>query len=171
MTRNSQEQPVEWTQNLAIETTAPKSWYYCAVLVVGHYYAAIRVATSNFFRAGVVSRNEGISINIYLQHTKEKPLKKKILKFFLLDALKTEFQIRYCTRRWTKSRYFSLKSGHFFQFSKKSGWVLDILDSPLCAPGNNSRCWKAVELHFLKLLKVNCSNTACFSSLRSIFNK
>ena len=46
-------------------------------------------------------------------HQRKAP-KGKILKFFLLDAFKSAFQVRHSTHRWTQSGGFSLKPGHFF---------------------------------------------------------
>ena len=40
-TWNSSEQPIELTQNLATETTAPQSWQSYVVTIIGHYYAVI----------------------------------------------------------------------------------------------------------------------------------
>ena len=41
ITWNSPEQPVELTQNLAIVTATPHSWYSNVVTIVAHYYAII----------------------------------------------------------------------------------------------------------------------------------
>ena len=43
----------------------------------------------------------------------------KMLKFFLLDTLKTAFWIVNLRQWWTRSRPFFLKTGHFFWCSKK----------------------------------------------------
>ena len=37
--------------------------------------------------------------------------------------------------------------------------------------GHCHAVFNAVELHILKLLTVDCSNTACSSSMQTIFNK
>ena len=56
-------------------------------------------------------------------------LQGKFLSFFLVDAIKTAFQMRHLTHRWTQSGYFALKSGLFFDFKKRAGKA-----SPLLAP-------------------------------------
>ena len=44
---------------------------------------------------------------------------RSFLEFFLINALKIEFQMRHLTHRWTQSGYFFLKSGQFRLILKK----------------------------------------------------
>ena len=72
-----------------------------------------------FFTTGEVSWNEVTLINIsFTTHQRKEP-QEKILEFFLLLNLKTVFQMRNLTNRWTKSGHFSTKSGHFFSIFNK----------------------------------------------------
>ena len=56
----------------------------------------------------------------FVKNSRKKGPTGKILKFFLLDTLKTTFWIVNLTWRWTKSEPVSLKSGHFSWFSKRA---------------------------------------------------
>lgn len=72
----------------------------------------------------------------YLQQTRERPNWKKQWSFFFLDALKTAFQIRHLTHRWTQGNFF-LKSGHFFWFSNKGNQF----PRPLCVRTCHGPTW------------------------------
>ena len=101
-------------------------------------YAQAR--NQEFLRATEVSWNEGTSINILpTTHQKEQG---KILEFFLLDALKTEFQMRPLTHRWTQLEYFSPKVRALFSIFKIVQARLHVLLTPtpplsflMCASG------------------------------------
>ena len=66
-----------------------------------------------------VSGTRAFLINISSK-IQDKRAQGKILKFFLLDTLKTIFGMENLTQRWTQSGPFCPKSGHF-QFSKRAG--------------------------------------------------
>ena len=53
-------------------------------------------------------------INILSAAHQRKASQGKVLDFFLLDALKTAFQMRHLTHRWAQSGYLFQKPGHFF---------------------------------------------------------
>ena len=67
-----------------------------------------------------MSWNDGTSINILSTTHQEKAPQGKIVKTFLLDALKTAFQIqkRHLTQRWVQSGFFPKIRTLFFQFPK-----------------------------------------------------
>ena len=82
----------------------------------------LQARNQEFFRTRDISWNEGTSINNLLttnQREASKNNKKKNLKCFLLNALKTAFHMRYLTYRYTQSGYLFPKPGHFFRFSEK----------------------------------------------------
>ena len=67
------------------------------------------------------SWNEGTSINISSTTHQRKTPQEKILEFFLLDSLKTVFQMRHSTHRWTQSLirvFFPKLRVLFFNFKK-----------------------------------------------------
>ena len=86
-----------------------------------------------FFRAGEVSWNKGISINISLKTDKERKASwGNILGFFLLDAPKITFWMEHLILRWALSRPFFQKLGTFFDLQKWAGETSPTL--PSCAP-------------------------------------
>ena len=91
-----------------------------------------------FFRADEVPWNGSTSINILSTTIKKNPRRETFWSFFLLDVLKTAYQIRHVTHRWTQSRYFFPKSGDLFSNFQKIA-----PDDNSCQPVTTCQpCWK-----------------------------
>ena len=63
-----------------------------------------------------------------LSKTRKKGSAGKYFVFFLLDTLKTTFQMENLTQTWTQSGLFFQKSGYFFRF-----WALNMPDQFTCS--------------------------------------
>ena len=67
----------------------------------------LQARNQEFFKARKFSWNSGISINVHLQHKKERPRREKMFGFFRLETLKNCILNENVTHRWPQS-------GHFF---------------------------------------------------------
>ena len=74
-------------------------------------YHVNQARNQKFFRAGEVSSNLDISINISPKTQEKKASQGKILEFFLLETLKTTFLIENLAQRWIQSRPFFKNRG------------------------------------------------------------
>ena len=72
-----------------------------------------------FFRAGELSWNLGILININLQYKKEKPHREKISDFFCLETIKNSILNENFTHRCPKSGHFFSKLAQFYPIFEK----------------------------------------------------
>ena len=96
--------------------------------------------------------NEGISINILSKTRKRGPTGKHFWVFYIL--------LRKLTQRWTQSRPFFPKSGHFFRFSKRAEKASP---SPLAEHlwvWLNMHWYPWICLNILENISVNCSDYA-----------
>ena len=99
------------------------------------------------FLVSKVSWNESTSVNILSATHQRKVPQGNILEFFLLDALKTAFQMRHVIHRWKQSGYFYPKiKAPFFNFQKTAGKTLPPCLPPMCmfeellVKGNRQSC-------------------------------
>ena len=116
-------------QNFLFQSRYFAEWWFFKTTITGCFWKQAR--NQNFFSAGEVLLNQGISIN-FSSKTQKKALQGKILELFLLDILKTTFWIEDSTQGWTQLGSFFPNSGHFFRFSKK-GWGVGLPFPPLVA--------------------------------------
>ena len=76
-------------------------------------------AKPGIFQGREVFRNKGTSTNISSTTHEKKASQGKTLEFILLDSLKTAFQMRKLTHRWTQAGRVFPKSGQYFPILKK----------------------------------------------------
>ena len=91
-------------------------------------------------KEGVVFVELGHFNKHFIKNTRNRGPAGNILKFFLLDTLKTTFSMKNLPQRWTQPGPFFPKSGHFFRFSKRIGEA-----SPL--PPLVPRLWVWLNMH------------------------
>ena len=100
-----------------------------------------------FLRAEEVSWNKGTSINIELQHQKEKQRREKISVFFYLETLKNFIlNEKFCTQKTTIRAFFLQIRALFSNFRKRAGET-----SP--PPHLQLRAWMYLILFFQKRIQ------------------
>ena len=84
-------------------------------------YFLIQARNQKFFKAEEVLWNQGTSITISSKTHERKALLGNLVEFFLQDTVKTTFQMKNLTQRWTQSGPFFQNQGTFFDFLKRTG--------------------------------------------------
>ena len=110
------------------------TFLFCLGYGCQHYFV-VQMHNQKLFKASQVSWNQDTPINILSKTHERKVTLGKILEFFLLDTVKTAFQMKTLSQRWTQLEPFFPKLGHFFQFPKKArGGRLTSLAIVACLP-------------------------------------
>ena len=117
-------------------------------------HQSLQARNQDFFRVREFSWNQGTSINIHLQHQKEKSRRIKISRFFALETLKNFILNDKCYLKMTTIRSFFLQIRALFSnFQKGQGRPLPSplqLSAWFTVPPTVKLCFNEIKLKFFE---------------------